>query len=162
MKNQVDIPEPHLRIEASGRMATVMLMLSTYFLALIFLFAGIDKLYHYDGFLNALNSYVLVPKGAAEFLAAPLIMAEICTGLGLLAVGWRRTAALAATVLLGIFIVALAFNYFFQPGSICGCWFTITLAKGTKLHVLQNSVLLGLALSIWFELTKLNKHHTPG
>lgn len=34
-----------------------------FFLAVIFLFSGIDKIFHYEGFVNALRNYVLVPRG---------------------------------------------------------------------------------------------------
>jgi uncharacterized membrane protein YphA (DoxX/SURF4 family) len=130
------------------------LVISSYFLAAIFLFAGFDKVYHYEGFINALNSYSLIPRGGAQLLAMPLILAEICTGLGLAVASWRRHAAFTATALLALFTVALTVNHFIRPGSICGCWFTLTLAKGTKLHILQNLVLLGLSISIWYDLSK--------
>jgi uncharacterized membrane protein YphA (DoxX/SURF4 family) len=126
-------------------------ILSAVFLALVFLFAGIDKIFHFDGFVNALASYAVVPTAVARYLALPVILSELWVGLGLLTPRWRRTAALAAASLLAVFTIALAVNLIYSPGSVCGCWFTITLGRSTRLHVLQNVVLLALAVSVWFD-----------
>ncbi|MBW8875756.1 MAG: DoxX family membrane protein [Acidobacteria bacterium] len=126
-------------------------LLSAVFLAVVFVFAGSDKIFHFDGFVNALSSYAVVPAAVARYLALPVVLSELWVGLGLLIPRWRRTAALAAAVLLAVFTVALIGNLYFSPGSICGCWFTLTLGRSTRLHVLQNVVLLALAVSVWLD-----------
>lgn len=125
--------------------------LSLVFLAVLFLFAGLDKLFHYGGFVKALGVYVLVPDGLERFLALPVILAELLAGAGLLIKVWRAPAALLAAVLLSAFTVALAVNQVYAPGAECGCWFTVTLGKATSSHILQNVLLLGLAVSIWLD-----------
>jgi uncharacterized membrane protein len=125
--------------------------ISLYFVAALFLYAGIDKAFHYGGFVNALGGYVLVPEGLERFLAAPLILAELLAGVGLLIKSWRSSAALLAVVLLAVFTIALAINQQLAPGVECGCWFTITLGKATASHIVQNLILLGLAFTIWLE-----------
>jgi uncharacterized membrane protein YphA (DoxX/SURF4 family) len=135
-------------------------LLSAVFLAVVFLFAGIDKVFHYDGFVNALASYAVVPTAVARFLALPVIFCELWVAVGLLVSPWRRRAALSAAVLLAIFTVALAVNLYVSPGSVCGCWFTITLGRSTRLHVLQNVVLLALAVSVWFDSRSVPHPHT--
>ena len=65
-------------------------------LAVIFLFSSIDKLMHYDGFVNALRSYIVVPRGWAVYLAVPMIAVELMIGVGLFVRPWRRQAALTA------------------------------------------------------------------
>jgi uncharacterized membrane protein YphA (DoxX/SURF4 family) len=130
-------------------------LLSAVFLAVVFLFAGIDKIFHFDGFVNALASYAVVPTAMARYLALPVILSELWVGAGLLVPRWRRTAALAAAVLLAVFTVALVSNLYFSPGSICGCWFTITLGRTTRMHVIQNVVLLALAVSVWLDYRTL-------
>ncbi|HEX4960533.1 MAG TPA: MauE/DoxX family redox-associated membrane protein [Thermoanaerobaculia bacterium] len=126
-------------------------LLSAIFLAVVFVFAGIDKIFHFDGFVNALASYAVVPAAVARYLALPVVLSELWVGVGLLVPRWRRTASLAAAVLLAVFTAALIGNLYFSPGSICGCWFTITLGRSTHLHVVQNLVLLALALSVWLD-----------
>lgn len=131
--------------------------LSIFFLSALFLYAGIDKALHYGGFINALNGYVLIPKGFGPQLALPLILCELLVGVGLLVRSWRSGAAMLASGLLGLFTTAIAVNSYYAPGTVCGCWFTITLGEATATHVLQNLVLLGLASTIW-----LNERWTGG
>ncbi|NJL29978.1 MAG: DoxX family membrane protein [Thermoanaerobaculia bacterium] len=120
-------------------------------LAAIFLFSGGDKIFHYQGFLNALMDYVLVPRGTSSLIAPVVIAVELCIGIGLLVRPWRRQAALVAAGTLAIFTTALVFNYLYGGRGICGCWFTITLAKSSELHLVQNLLLFGLSLSVWWE-----------
>jgi uncharacterized membrane protein len=126
-------------------------LLSIGFLALLFLFTGIDKAFHYGGFVKALGGYVLVPDGAERFLALPVILCEILVGAGLLVRTWRAPAALLATVLLTLFTIALAVNQRYAPGVECGCWFTVTLGRASASHIVQDLILLGLAASIWLD-----------
>jgi uncharacterized membrane protein len=123
-----------------------------YFLALIFLFSGVDKLLHYNGFLNALRDYVLVPRGAAHLFAPPVILVELAVGIGLLWKPWRGVAALSAAVLLGLFAFLITINHLYGGRGICGCWFTVTLARGTVGHIGQNLLMMFLAASVWWEL----------
>jgi uncharacterized membrane protein YphA (DoxX/SURF4 family) len=126
-------------------------LLSVAFLALLFLYAGVDKAFHYGGFVKALGNYVLVPDGAERFLALPVILSEVLVGAGLLVRSWRAPAALLAAVLLASFTVALAINQAYAPGVECGCWFTVTLGKASASHIAQNLLLLGLAVSVWLD-----------
>lgn len=124
--------------------------ISCWFLAAVFLYAGLDKMFHYNGFVRALSSYVVVPEGLGQYLAMLVILLELAAGAALLRRQWRRSAALLAASLLAVFTVALAVNYWVKPEAICGCWFTITLSSGKGQHMLQNIVLCGLALSVYF------------
>lgn len=128
--------------------------ISAYFLAGVFLFTGADKLFHYQGFTNALGSYEIVPNGVAQYLALPLILSELWVGLGLVVKSWRRTAAVISAALLTAFTVALTFNYFHMPGIPCGCWFSITLGTANLNHILMNLTLFGLAIFVWLDTGK--------
>jgi hypothetical protein len=66
-------------------------------------------------------------------------------GLGLLVPAWRRGAAITAAATLLLFTVALVINHAFGGRGICGCWFTITLAKSSGSHIAQNLILLVMA-----------------
>lgn len=126
-------------------------IVSNFFLAAIFMFTGIDKLFHYKGFITALSSYIVIPDGTAEYLALPIILSEIWIALGLLFRAWRKTAALISAVAMAIFSAALIVNYIYAPESICGCWFSITLGTATITHILMNLTLLGVAIVIWLD-----------
>jgi uncharacterized membrane protein YphA (DoxX/SURF4 family) len=119
--------------------------------AVVFIYAGLDKIFHYDGFVNALASYSVMPEGLAPLVAMPLILVEIFTGLGIFLKRWRRPALATAVTLLSVFTVALAINLYVAPGSVCGCWFTITIGKSTGFHVAQNLVWLAIAALGWWE-----------
>jgi uncharacterized membrane protein len=119
-------------------------------LAAVFLFSGVDKIVHYQGFLNALRDYVIVPRGWASVLAPPVVSVELLVGAALLVRAWRQAAAATAAGVLAVFTAALGFNRMFGGRGVCGCWFTLTLSKSTPLHVTQNLMLLGLALMIWW------------
>lgn len=130
-------------------------------LAGLFLFAGVDKLLHYPGFVNALSNYVLMPRGWAEVLALPVILAELAIGAGLLVRPWRQTAALLGAGLLALFTVALLVNAQVGDRGICGCWFSLTLAKGTGMHTLFNLLFIGLAGFVWSDARAVNRKITP-
>lgn len=122
---------------------------SATFLSIIFLYAGVDKVVHYDGFVNALGSYALVPTSLAAGLAPAVILLEVLVGLGLLFSSWRSRAALLGAATLAVFTVALVVNLIVAPGSVCGCWFSITLAESDGAHIGLNLLLAGLALTLW-------------
>jgi uncharacterized membrane protein len=119
--------------------------------AAILAFAGVDKLLHYEGFVNALRSYVLLPRGMAPILAPAVIAAELLVAVALFVRPWRSAAALAGAGLFVLFTTALAFNHLLGGRGICGCWFTVTLAQGTGMHVAQNLTLAALCLITWWD-----------
>lgn len=131
-------------------------------LAAIFLFSGLDKIFHYQAFVNAVRNYVLVPQGWAGYLAPAVVLVELMIGVGLLARPWRRSAALTAVLTLAAFTAAVSFNYVYGSRGICGCWFTITLAESTELHLLQNALFLCLALSVWWDEGKRSRAAAEG
>jgi uncharacterized membrane protein len=132
-------------------------LLSAGLLALVFLFAGIDKAFHFEGFVKALATYAVVPDAAARYVAVPILLSEIWVGAGLLIKPWRRMAAAAGAALLALFTAALTIHGGAAAESVCGCWFTVTLGTSTRLHVLQDLVLLALALSVWWDAPAIGR-----
>jgi len=129
---------------------------SAFFLAALFLFTGVDKAFHYSGFIQALRSYALVPDGGAPIVAPAVVAAELAAGAGLLVRGWRHAAAAAAAGLLTVFTLALAVNLLWMPNAVCGCWFSLTLAESTTGHLLQNVLFLALAVSVAWDSRSTN------
>jgi hypothetical protein len=114
----------------------------------LFSFAAIDKLIHFRGFVAAVYSYELLPRGVETFAATFFILAEFAIAVGLITKRWRRAASLSAVLLLGTFTIAyLVVN----PANVCGCWFTLTLNSGGYFHILQNLVFIGLAIVTWMD-----------
>lgn len=118
----------------------------------LFGFAAIDKLAHLSRFAIALHSYHLLPEGTERYAALFIVMAEMAIAIGLITRRWRSAASLSAALLLvaftAVYIIA-------APEDTCGCWFTLTLAKGGSLHVLQNVVFIGLAVLVWIDSRSL-------
>jgi len=130
-------------------------------MAAVFLFSSLDKIFHYEGFVNALQNYMLIPSGFGSSLAMPVILIELLIGIGLLIKPWRSSAALLATAMLLLFTLALSVNHLYGGRGICGCWFTITLAQSTELHLLQNLMMSALSLSIWWEARRSPSTDSP-
>jgi uncharacterized membrane protein YphA (DoxX/SURF4 family) len=145
-----------MREDTSDRALNFVNAGSILFLVVVFLFTGIDKALHYSGFVNAIRDYVLVPRETAQYVAIPVIMIEIMIAIGLLVKPMRRFAAGWAAAILIVFTIAVALNHAFGRRGICGCWFTITLAQGTTMHILQNLLMLGLAVMVWLAARDAN------
>ncbi len=120
----------------------------TIFLIGLFAFSGVDKFLHLDGFINALNSYRILPIPIGEGLAPLVIAAELLVALGLTISRWRRRAALQAAMLMSVFTVALLFNHLLGERGVCGCWFSINMAKG-ETHLVLNILLILMCLFVW-------------
>lgn len=122
--------------------------LTTLFLAVLFAFAGLDKLAHLHGFINAINSYRILPVPIGSTLAPLLIAAELAIAVGLLRSSWRRTASLQACGLMTVFTLALVMNRILGGREICGCWFSINMAEGNN-HLALNLLIILLSLFVW-------------
>jgi len=117
-------------------------------LVALFCFAACDKLLHFSGFIAALQGYHILPAETEQSVALFIIMAEFAIAFGLLTRKWRRPACLFAVGLLASFTLIYLIT---DPEKVCGCWFTLTLAKGGTLHTLQNLTLIGLAVLTWLD-----------
>ena len=127
-------------------LASLLREIPRFVLVALFIFAAIDKVIHFGGFVTAVQSYQLLPTRLEHSAAIFFIMAEFAIALGLLTKRLRRQACLAAVLLLATFTaVYLAI----KPAGVCGCWFTLTLNAGGYFHILQNLVFIGLALLTW-------------
>lgn len=145
-------------LETSLLNSSLLLPASSYLIAFILLFAGVDKATHYSKFLRALASYAIVPAAIVRFIAFPVITMEIFIGIGLLVPTWRSNAAKWAAALLSIFTIAVATNAAMHKPAACGCIFTITLNKGSWTHILMNLGMIGL--SCWIGITAKNEEKT--
>lgn len=131
-------------------------IISSYILGIIFIFAGIDKLLHYNMFLNALANYVIMPLVLIPYFALTLILSEIWIGIGLLIKKYRKNSSILSFFLLFVFTIALIINFIYKPGAICGCWFTITLGTVDTLHIIQNIIMISISLIIWLHESYYN------
>lgn len=123
-------------------------LISSILLGLFFFLVGFDKLFHIGEFMRSLDGYVVIPKGVSRYIAYPIIFSELWISVGLFVTPWRKIAGFLAAGMVLAFTVALALNYIYAPEASCGCWFTISSGRINLAHLLQNTVLMGLAIFV--------------
>src|ERR671928_505743 len=88
----------------------------------VFLVAGLLKLPDPAAAVRAVRAYRLLPEALVAPVAFGLPMVEIAVGLALLAGVFVRTAALAAAVLLVVFLVGVGSAWARGLQIDCGCF----------------------------------------
>lgn len=142
--------ETTVRFSASRGVDAAMIL----FLAGLFGFAAVDKLFHASGFVRAIDSYSLLPVPMGSVLAPVIIAAELAIAIGLLRKSWRATASLQGAILMTVFTVGLAANRLSGQDALCGCWFSISMAQGDA-HFLLNGILIAMSLLVWRATNRL-------
>ena len=100
------------RVLAAGRIA----------LGAIFAYAALVKVPDMAAFAADVANYRLLPAAAVPFLGASVVGVEILAGLALMAGVAARGAALVATGLLGVFMIALSQALLRGIDLRCGCF----------------------------------------
>jgi hypothetical protein len=91
-------------------------------LAALWIASGVHKLRDPGAFTAALAAYALLPQRAVDIAARALPLIEITVALGLLLRVSREAAALASTLLLGLYALAIAINLRRGRRELdCGC-----------------------------------------
>lgn len=93
-----------------------------FFLAGIFLFGGIPKLFDIDGFAQVIGAYGLLPDQLVYPFAVVLPLMEVVTAIGLI---MGRPWSLVSTLLLyALFIFVLSYGILLGLDIDCGCFST--------------------------------------
>ncbi len=120
-------------------------------LALLFLYASVDKLLHPADFAAIIRDYRILPEALVNLVAVVLPWVELLLGILLLSGVWLEAALLLANLLLLTFWGALVFNYARGIDVSCGCFSTSREQGGAMgWYVLRDAlfVLLGLAAAV--------------
>ena len=91
-------------------------------LGVVFVYAGVLKLPDPAAAERAVRAYKLLSEGLVPAAAFGLPMVEIAVGLALLAGVFVRTAAVAASVMLAVYIAAIASVWARGLSIDCGCF----------------------------------------
>ncbi|MFT5232466.1 MAG: putative membrane protein YphA (DoxX/SURF4 family) [Candidatus Krumholzibacteriia bacterium] len=90
----------------------------------VFVFASLDKLVNPTAFAESIHHYRIVPYSLLHLAALLLPMVEFVLGIALITGIWRRGASLIATVLMVVFMVAIASALSRNLDISCGCFNT--------------------------------------
>ena len=126
---------------------SLVLLFARVVLALIFAVAAVGKLSDLDGFRQTLERFGL-PRRAAHPAAWALPITELVVALALLFLATAWAAAIAATLLLSLFCVALATVLARGEAPPCNCFGSLGSARVGRGTLARNGMLLGLAVFV--------------
>jgi len=124
-------------------------------LGVVFVWAGVVKLPDPAAAERAVRAYRLLPESLVAAAAFGLPVIEIAVGLALLAGVFVRTAAIAASVMLAVYIAAIASVWARGLSIDCGCFGNGGQVAAGATHypteIARDAALLivGLALARW-------------
>lgn len=108
-------------------------MAARLFLAVVFIFASVDKILHPAEFAKAVYLYQILPGPLINLAALILPWLELALGLCLVAGIWLPGVVLWSNALLGTFFAALLFNVIRGLDIHCGCFSTSLDPAGASL-----------------------------
>ena len=123
-----------------------LLLLLRVVVGFVFLYAGILKISDPAGFSDAINNYDLLPLIFVNFFAIILPWIEIVSGLFLLFGISVKENSLIISVLLIVFILAIAISLARGLNIECGCFGTSSGTKVGIIKLVENIVLLSFSL----------------
>lgn len=127
------------------------------FLGIVFIYAGVSKIIHPFSFAITIYNYQIVPEVFITPLSILLPWVEFILGLFLVFGIFMEGGVLLASFLLGVFTLALIFNYIRGVDVNCGC-FSFSSA-GSKAHVLWYILrdLILFSLSVFLTIRTIKK-----
>ena len=92
-------------------------------LTALWIASGVHKLRDPGGFAGAVAAYALLPQRAIGIVAGALPLIELTVAIGFLLPASRQAAALASTLLLSVYALAIAINLLRGRRELdCGCF----------------------------------------
>lgn len=130
------------------------LLVARIILAIVFIYAGAEKISDPNGFSQSIYNYRLFPLETINFFAITLPWLELITGILLLfGISVKENSAIIAT-LLTIFIIAIFISIVRGLNIDCGCF-----GKGNQIgwrKIGENTILLIFSLALYaFNSVKL-------
>jgi uncharacterized membrane protein YphA (DoxX/SURF4 family) len=118
-------------------------------IAVVFLWAALDKIAHPDRFADIITDYNMLPVWAINPFALVLPWVEVATAVCLVVGLWVPSAALLATGMTVMFMVAITWALAQGYSDLhCGCFTTSQEGKGEAWGLLWRDALL-LAACAW-------------
>lgn len=128
-------------------LADLLILACAWGTGIVFIWASLDKIQHPGAFAQVIANYRMVPMPLLHSFAWLLPLVEAIVGLALIA-GWqRRGAALLATLMTVMFIIAIASALARGLDISCGCFDTAEGGSVGMDLLLRDIVLLAAALA---------------
>ena len=133
-------------------------------LAMIFIYAGMEKISDTNGFSISINNYKILPLFSVNIFAITLPWLELTTGILLLFGIKVKENSFIISVLLIIFIIAISISLIRGLNIDCGCFGTVSGTKIGVNKIIEDLVLLLLGVilikfdSEFLSLVKKSKH----
>ncbi len=128
-------------------------------LAIVFIYASIDKIRHPAAFAQALYNYRILPGASINLVALTLPWLELLTGILLAAGIWMPGAVMLSTGLLVVFMAAMGLSIARGLNVACGCFSTNGSESLTFWTILRDAAFLVPALYL-FRATFFKDTHT--
>lgn len=110
----------------------------------LFVVAGIFKIVQPAEFATDISHYRILPHALLNWLALTLPWVELAAGGLLLAGRWQRAAALVVSVLMFVFVVAVAQAMWRGLDVRCGCFGTVGATRVGWTKLAENVALLAV------------------
>lgn len=117
-------------------------------IAMVFIYAGIDKIVHPQGFAQAVFNHQILPDGLINLTAIILPWMELLLGLCLLFNTYTAGASVLAAGLMTLFISIITFNLIRGLDVGCGCFSTSTSDTMNFLTWLRDIFILSLSVGL--------------
>ncbi len=119
-----------------------LLLLFRVIVGFVFIYAGILKISDPAGFSDAINNYDLLPLSFVNFFAITLPWIEVVAGLFLLFGISVKENSFIISVMLVVFLLAIAISLGRGLNIECGCFGTSSGTKVGIIKLVENSILL--------------------
>ncbi len=125
-----------------------LLLAARIIVAMVFIFASIEKIADPESFAVAVSNYRVLPVFLINFVAIAIPWIELFAGIFLLAGVFPRENSLIIGALLVMFIVLISIALIRGLDIECGCYGTINAEKVGFKKIAENFLLLTLSLQI--------------
>lgn len=131
--------------------------------AVVFLWAGINKIMNYKLFVQALAIYESTLgfpfRSLTVYIGPFVILSEIWIGIGLLVPAWRKLGAMSGSILLVFLGGIVTLTYLKGAVLPCGCFLPFGSQQPGLFHIIQD--LLMFLVLIWISHSKSEQYTAP-
>ena len=131
---------------------------SRLFLGIVFLYAGIPKVWDLAAFAQSVDHYRIIPLEWVPAFATALAGLEVSVGFALVFGLWRKGAAFLVLSMLWMFVVAISYVYLDGRAISCGCGLdTKTVSEVAELRshmverILQDLAMIVVGCNLLFQ-----------